>query len=142
MTSDVDEFRVLVCGGRDFGDEPGDEEFLFKTLDGLPRRPTLIIEGEAPGADSLARAWAESRGIPVAKYPADWNKHGRAAGPIRNRQMLEDGKPHLVVAFRGGKGTADMCKQAKGHGVKVMRAVPPTGFDAMPRLFTAPRSLK
>ena len=52
-------------------------------------------------------------------YPANWKKHGRAAGPIRNKQMLEEAKPDLVIAFPGGAGTANMVKQAREAGVKV-----------------------
>ena len=52
-------------------------------------------------------------------YPADWDTHGRGAGPIRNKQMLEEGKPDLVIAFPGGKGTANMIGQAKEAGIPV-----------------------
>jgi hypothetical protein len=82
----------------------------------------VIIHGAAPGADTLAGQWAADKGIPVEAFPADWEKHGRAAGPIRNKQMLDDGKPDLVVAFPGGWGTANMCKQAREAGVRVLEA--------------------
>jgi len=52
-------------------------------------------------------------------FPADWSRHGKSAGPIRNRQMLIEGRPDIVVAFPGGKGTANMIKQAVEAGVKV-----------------------
>ncbi len=52
--------------------------------------------------------------------PAEWSKYGRRAGPIRNKQMLDVGKPHLVVAFPGGAGTANMVKQAKAAGVPII----------------------
>lgn len=60
---------------------------------------TVLIEGEARGADLLARRYAERRKIPVNAFPALWDKHGKAAGPIRNTQMLSEGRPDLVVAF-------------------------------------------
>jgi hypothetical protein len=50
---------------------------------------------------------------------ADWNTHGRAAGPIRNQRMLDEVKPELVVAFPGGRGTADMVRRAREAGVNV-----------------------
>lgn len=79
-------------------------------------RPEVIIEGEAAGADSIARDVAESLGIPVEKYPANWTAHGLAAGPIRNRQMLTEGKPDAVLAFHddieASKGTKDMVQAA------------------------------
>ena len=97
--------RVLITGGRDFADR----QLLFETLDRLhaARGFTLVIHGAAKGADSLADEWAKERGIEVQARPADWKKHGRAAGPIRNQEMLKE-NPQLVVAFPGGKGTANM----------------------------------
>lgn len=58
----------------------------------------VLIEGEATGADIMARQWAGGAGIPVERYPADWDRYGKAAGPIRNAQML-DADPDLVIAF-------------------------------------------
>jgi hypothetical protein len=67
--------------------------------------------------------------LKVERYRADWAKHGRAAGPIRNKQMLEEGKPDLVVAFPGGQGTANMMSQVREAGVRVM-AITPTLAEA------------
>lgn len=112
--------RLLVCGGRDYADA----ETLFARLDEFAsEHPVeLVIEGEAPGADTLAREWAVSRGIPVEKYPADWTTYGKAAGPIRNRQMLVEGKPDYVVAFptNPSRGTWNMVSQSREAGVPVI----------------------
>lgn len=109
--------RVLVCGGRDYTDKA----YLWNMLDGLgPPEVSVIISGMARGADSIAAEWAERFGFPLVKFPADWQKHGRAAGPIRNQQMLDEGKPDLVVAFKGGVGTADMVRRARKAGVHVL----------------------
>lgn len=109
--------RVLITGGRDFDDQ----DLLERTLDELHSKHsfTTMIHGDASGADRLAGQWAESKGISVEANPADWKKFGRAAGPIRNQQMLDD-KPDLVVAFPGGKGTADMVSRAKKAGLLVV----------------------
>lgn len=107
-------YKVLVCGGRDFLNYPLVEE----TLEALA--PDIIIHGNARGADSLADWYAESHNIPVDVYPADWGRYGRGAGPIRNKQMLEEGKPDLVVAFPGGAGTRNMIQQAKASNVEVI----------------------
>lgn len=109
--------RVLVCGGRDFADDI----LLAEVLDDIDsqRRITTVIEGEARGADTLAREWADRRRIRVERYPANWDRDGKAAGPIRNRLMLEKGRPDLVVAFPGGRGTADMVEQSQRAGVRV-----------------------
>lgn len=125
--------RVLVCGGRTFGAAPIDATpeqvehalfeaaWLFRALDRLHARLpiTALIHGAAAGADMHAGAWAKRRGVPVESYPADWTAYGRAAGPIRNRQMLAQGKPHLVVAFPGGNGTENMKALAQAAGVRV-----------------------
>jgi hypothetical protein len=109
--------RVLVCGGRHFSDIVG----VIRTLDDFhaEKRFTLVIHGAANGADRLADRWAQLRGVPVRQFPADWEKYGNGAGPIRNRKMLCDGKPDLVIAFRGGRGTADMIEQAQKANVEV-----------------------
>lgn len=75
---------------------------------------TTIISGACRGADRLAVMWAKSVGVPVEEYPANWGRYGKAAGPIRNLQMLKDGKPDLVVAFSGGHGTLHMMNAEKG----------------------------
>lgn len=99
--------RVLVCGGRNYNDQ----ERVFFELDEL--KPTLIIHGGASGADYLAAQYAKYRGVGVVEYRADWARHGRAAGPIRNQQMIDLGRPDVVVAFPGGRGTADMIERAR-----------------------------
>lgn len=106
--------RVLVCGGRDYSEE----EKVAQTLDLLPFPLTLIC-GMAPGADMLAFRWAESRGLPIECYPANWRAQGLAAGPIRNQKMIDMGKPDLVIAFPGGRGTRDMMRRARANGVEV-----------------------
>jgi hypothetical protein len=80
---------------------------------------TFLIAGGARGADIMAENYAEMLKIPRRIYYPDWNTYGRAAGPIRNRRMLIDGKPDLVIAFPGGKGTLNMVKQASKANVKV-----------------------
>jgi hypothetical protein len=118
--------RVLVCGGRDFNDRGA----VARALDDLSRVHgpiTWLIEGGARGADAGARAWALAHDVPALTYLADWATHGRRAGVLRNQDMLTDGKPDLVVAFPGGKGTADMVKRAR------KQAVPVVEIPAQPR---------
>ena len=102
---------VLVCGGRTYADRA----VLFKMLDKehAEKPIDLLVTGGAPGADALAEAWARFRNIPVRVFPAEWGKHGNAAGPIRNQQMLDEALPNHVVAFPGGRGTADMLARAR-----------------------------
>jgi hypothetical protein len=110
--------KVLVCGGRDYSDT----DQVVNTLDRLDaeRLIHIIIHGGARGADSEAAQWADLRQIQSWRFPADWKTHGKAAGPIRNQQMIDDGNPDLVVAFPGGKGTEDMKARARAAGVEVI----------------------
>ena len=84
-----------------------------------PRRNVVIIHGAARGADSLANDYATERGLRVVSYPADWKTHGRRAGPIRNKKMLTESQPHVIIAFKGGNGTAHMMKIGREAGVTV-----------------------
>lgn len=107
--------RVLVCGDRRFDDW----SLLCQVLGrfGIDE----IIEGGATGADFLARVWAKYLGVPFREFPANWKLYGKAAGPIRNKQMLDEGKPDLAIAFLapGSRGTKDMIEQARKAGVEV-----------------------
>ncbi len=107
--------RVLVCGGRYYR-HPQKVYDALSDLDGV----SLVIEGGAQGADCFAAEWADETGTPHRQFNAAWNTHGRAAGPIRNKRMLDEGKPDLVVAFPGGRGTANMVRQARKRGVRVV----------------------
>lgn len=78
-----------------------------------------IIEGGAKGADSAAADFAIVNYTKLTEVKADWEKYGKAAGMIRNRQMI-DLKPDLVIAFPGGIGTANMVTIARMNGVEVM----------------------
>lgn len=106
--------KVLVCGGRNFTDRA----LLEQALDEWLKVISKLIVGYDPvrkypkGTDEMAYNWAIKRCIPYQCYPADWGKHGRSAGPIRNTQMRIEGKPDLVMAFEGGKGTKNMVEQA------------------------------
>lgn len=127
--------RVLVCGGRDFGRTREEYNFIFYTLnrvfeerqwihgdasDGYWLPDVHIISGEADGVDSVATDYAVVNWTGYSGYPANWDRDGKAAGPIRNQQMLVEGKPDLVIAFPGGRGTADMVRRAKAAGVEVI----------------------
>jgi hypothetical protein len=114
--------RVLVCGGRDFVD-CGLLLDTLDALDALAKREVIdcLIEGDARGADRIAGAWAKRRRVDLKLFPAGWNRHGRAAGHIRDQEMLDKGEPDLVVSFPGGAGTADMVRRAQAAGIKVIK---------------------
>lgn len=110
--------RVLVCGGREYGDA----DRVYRVLDALEverGRIGVVIHGGAPGADWLADCWGVDRGKGRERYTADWTR-GPRGGPERNARMIREGRPDLVVAFPGGRGTADMVRRARAAGVEVV----------------------
>jgi predicted polyphosphate/ATP-dependent NAD kinase len=80
----------------------------------------ILVHGACSGADTLADRWAKRNEVTVVQYAADWAVHGRAAGPIRNRDMARCGAD-LCIAFAGGKGTANMIAEATAAGIPVRR---------------------
>lgn len=110
-------FKILVCGGRKYADHVTVAKVLSEAI-GEQRWP-IIIQGGAPGADRLAKAWAAAEQHHCVELPACWVRWKNGAGPIRNRMMLELG-PELVVAFPGGAGTRDMVAKAKAAGIPVI----------------------
>ena len=116
---------VLVCGGRDFNDYPRAREPI-RILAVLHGQDLRVMHGGARGADMLAEEIAIEFGIKTKAFPADWNTHGKAAGPIRNVQMADyldmcRSKGHTVevMAFPGGKGTAHMVSTATERNIVV-----------------------
>lgn len=108
--------RVLVFGGRDYADRA----CVWFDLDRLLAKSgaVVIITGAASGADTLAWEWAVDRDQFWVLHPADWDAHGRSAGPKRNAAMLAQWQPHRYVAFAGGNGTRDMDSRCLKAGVK------------------------
>lgn len=117
--------RLLVCGGRDYTDDAR----LRGVLDKIYQEKALacVIEGGARGADRLAQRWAKDMSVALLTFPAKWGLYGKRAGYLRNEQMLVEGKPTHVIAFPGGRGTADMVRQAKKAGIPTWEIpAPPT----------------
>lgn len=115
--------RMLVCGGRNYADLERMTVFMregAKRLGVTGPDDLLVIHGKARGADTLAGIVARASGVAVHEFPADWTKHGKRAGYVRNQQMLDEGKPDLVVAAPGGRGTDMMVEIAQKAGVAVL----------------------
>ena len=111
--------RVLVCGDRDWHDRTAIRKYLLTVESG-----STVIHGAQRGADRIAGEVADKLGLAVEAYPAQWTRFGRAAGPIRNKQMLVEGKPELVVFFHlnlaASHGTKNMVGQARRAGIRVL----------------------
>ncbi len=109
----------LICGGRDFAHE-GTFNGAMRQIIELRGCPEKIVQGGAPGADTMAAHWGEKMGLSVVAEVSDWGSHGNAAGPIRNQKMIDDHKPDVVIAFPGGRGTADMVRRAREAKIEVI----------------------
>jgi len=112
----------LICGDRNWTDREKIRDRILKLINQYGNRSLLIIEGAARGADTIAGAVASGLQVSLQVFPAQWDKYHRAAGPIRNRQMLDE-KPDLVIAFHSNlensKGTKDCVQEAKKRGIPV-----------------------
>lgn len=108
--------KIVVTGGRSYSNDT----LLFKILSSF--NIECLYVGDATGADELAIKYANSCNIPTRVFKADWVKYGKAAGPIRNYEMLDAaGEMAIVVAFLGGLGTKNCCSQAHNRRMIVLR---------------------
>lgn len=106
--------KVIVTGGRDYDNVAKVKE----VLDLL--KPSTLIEGGAQGTDFIAKCWAFAEEVSVITVAANWDKHGKAAGPIRNAAMLDAHPDAVVVAFPGGKGTQNCIREALKRNMLVL----------------------
>ena len=107
--------KICIAGGRDFDDYDVLSKVVDQVISEL-QAPITIISGKAKGADSLGEKYAIEHGLLTLLFPADWKKHGRGAGPIRNAQMAEEAD--MLIAFWDGssRGTANMIGQMQRRG--------------------------
>ena len=111
--------KMIVAGGRNFNNYTLLEEEL-DYLYGLFNSPLEVVCGEARGADSLGKRWGLENSLTVHSFPADWEKHGKSAGYVRNAEMADFA--NSLVAFWDGKskGTKMMIDLALKKGLLVM----------------------
>src|SRR3990167_4440494 len=111
--------KILVCGSREWTNEA----MIRQALTRFSPKTTTVIHGAARGADRIAGKVANELGFIVRAFPANWEKFGKAAGMIRNQQMLDEGKPDLVLAFHeditNSKGTGNMVQRAREAKIPV-----------------------
>lgn len=119
--------RILITGSRNLTDHTLVERVLAHYTNGIPAHTVTVVSGGCPsGADRFAEQYARQHGFRVEVHPADWNAHGRAAGPKRNQQMVDLGAD-VVLAFPlpGSRGTAHCMAAARRAGLTVINV---TGF--------------
>lgn len=114
--------RVLICGGRDYEDAYNFDRMVEEILKEKGIVDPIIIHGAADGVDTLADEFARTNYFRCLRFPAKWHLHKKRAGPIRNKQMLDEGKPHLVIAFPtpSSIGTWDMISKSKRSNIEVI----------------------
>lgn len=115
------DYRVLITGSRNWTDEKKIERAIQIATLGQSKSRTVIVHGAAKGADRIAGTIAEGMGLHVEAYPADWDVHGKSAGPIRNQQMVDLGAD-ICLAFPLGesRGTRHCMQAAEKAGIKVI----------------------
>ena len=124
--------RVLVCGGRDWLDVELVESTLNK-LNAVRGPFERLMHGGARGVDRMAGKWARDNGVLEWDFLPEWHRADGSAGTMRNQRMIAEGAPDLVIAFPGGRGTADMVERARGAGIEVIEIAEPPGPKRSPR---------
>lgn len=129
--------KVLVCGGRDYDNKELVNDVLLQVYRDMCF--TTIVQGGARGADRLAKDWAILNGIPVEEYKPDWATFGKAAGIVRNQEMLDESEAQVVVAFPGGNGTFDMMRRAQQKPGVELIVVKDSSYGKYPKDEPTPR---
>jgi hypothetical protein len=109
--------KLIVAGSREFGNY----QLLTKHLDEINSKYgiTEIVSGTAKGADSLGELYAKIHNIPIKRFPADWNKYGRSAGYIRNKDMAHYADACICFWVNKSKGTGHMINLAKEYKIRL-----------------------
>ena len=98
--------RVIIAGSRNISDRSG----LLKAIKQSGFDITEVVSGKARGVDTIGETWAVANDIPIKQFPADWSKHGNAAGPIRNSMMAEYADAAIIIWDGKSAGTLNMIK--------------------------------
>lgn len=113
--------RLIIAGSRHYPAGKADE-LVAKAMQHVPR-PAVVLCGCATGIDEAGERWAAANGIPVERHPADWEKHGRAAGPLRNREMAEAADALVLIWDGRSRGSANMLTEARQRKLRIWKAV-------------------
>lgn len=108
--------RIAFTGGRHYVNY----ELVYNIVASLDHNGNVtILVGDATGLDTMVATAAKQLGFQTEVFVANWQKYDNAAGPIRNKEMLEAGAK-LLIAFQGGRGTTDCVRQARKLGIPIL----------------------
>jgi len=107
--------RTIIAGSRNITDQTTVDWAIARSMIHI----TSVVSGCAAGVDTLGEAWALKNGIPVTKFPAQWERYGRAAGPKRNLEMAKNADALIAVWDGSSRGTQNMIDLAENRGLRV-----------------------
>lgn len=107
--------KVIIAGSRSIIDPA----IVVAAVEASGFKIAEVVSGCCRGVDKLGEKWAEDRGLPVKRFLANWGKHGKSAGPIRNREMAEYADALIAIWDGKSRGTANMIEEAEKRGLKV-----------------------
>lgn len=108
--------RTIIAGSRNIFDY----DLLLDAIENCGWEITEVVSGTAQGVDRLGEHWANENNIKLRRFPANWNKHGRSAGPIRNKEMANYSEALIALWDGNSCGTEHMIKEAKKCGLKII----------------------
>ncbi len=111
-------FKVIIAGTRTFDDYEALKAYADYKL-GQIKEDIEIISGGATGADALGERYAKEKGYTIKRFPADWNRYGKKAGPLRNKQMADYADALIVFWDGSSRGTKNMLEIAREQGLKI-----------------------
>lgn len=107
--------RTIIAGSR----EVTDPELVKRAVANCGWTITGVVSGCARGADTLGAEWALANGVPLFEYPADWDRYGKKAGMIRNKEMARYAQALIAIWDGESRGTKHMIEHATEHGLPV-----------------------
>jgi len=111
--------KTIIAGGRNITDY----SVVERAIKDSGFTITEVVTGRCRGVDWCGEDYAEANGIPVKPFPAEWNRYGTMAGPIRNRQMAEYGEALILVWNGKSRGSANMLEEATKRGLKIYQHI-------------------
>lgn len=109
--------KVIIAGPRNYWPKI---QFVNEVVIRSGFDITEVVSGGASGVDAVGELWAKENNVPVKRFPANWNLHGKAAGPIRNKDMAKYADALIAFVPYRSKGTANMLKVANEHNLKIL----------------------